>query len=343
MRLIPSQFAQYYKYYGGMIFLALRLLLAPAAVLAGTAAQRRFGHAISGLIVGLPLASLPLLWLVAVQHGDAFAGTMTAALLVGGIAEAAVLWLYAHLTARLSPAVALVGALVAFAVVAIIVNLLGLSPITAGVLTAVGFAVALWWWPNSAREETASPDRSRLSVRVLLAALFTFVLVTLAGRLGPVWSGLLDALPAMSMMMAFMTHLDNGAGASSGFLRGVTRGSFSYVAAMLVLAELLHTGNLLLAFGAALGVALVVQGLIQAVDVVTAFRRSSEVNEPVEGTSHSSSHHAEPDVAQCANRRYGRAARIATPSPFKSARYSCRPVMAMTSDNMGPDTSGPLP
>ena len=69
-----------------MIFLALRLFLAPLAVLASTVVQRRFGHAISGLMVGLPLASLPLLWLIALQHGDAFASTMTAALLVGGIA-----------------------------------------------------------------------------------------------------------------------------------------------------------------------------------------------------------------------------------------------------------------
>jgi hypothetical protein len=282
-----------------MIFLALRLFLAPLAVLASTVVQRRFGHAISGLMVGLPLASLPLLWLIALQHGDAFASTMTAALLVGGIAEAAVLWLYAHLTARLSPTVALLGALGAFALVAIVVNLLGLSPIAAGVLTALGFAVALWWWPSNTQTDPAVPGRSRVTLRVILAALLTFALVTLAGRLGPVWSGLLDALPAMSMMMAFMTHQDHGAGASSGFLRGVTRGSFSYVASMLVLAELLHTGNLLLAFGCALGVALVVQALIQSFDSVATMRRSPATNEGLEETSGLEHELADVDVALC--------------------------------------------
>jgi hypothetical protein len=263
-----------------MMFLILRLLLAPLAVLASTVAQRRFGHAISGLIVGLPLASLPLLWLVAVQHGDAFAGTMTAALLVGGIAEAAVLWLYAHFTTRLAPLAALVVAVVSFALVAIVVHVLGLSALIAGVVTALGFAVALWWWPSSAPDSVAGPGRSRITVQVVLAAIFTFVLVTLAGRLGPVWSGLLDALPAMSMMMAFFTHQDNGAAASSGFLRGVTRGSFSYLAAMLVLAELLHTGDLLLAFASALVAALAVQGLIQTYDSLSTPRRPAAA--PVE-------------------------------------------------------------
>jgi hypothetical protein len=102
-----------------------------------------------------------------------------------------------------------------------------------------------------------------------LSAVFTLVLVSLAGRLGPVLAGLIDALPAMSLMMAFMTHQEHGPGASSRFLHGVTRGSFSYLAAMLVLAELLHTGNFLLAFSAALAAALVVQGSIQIYDTVT--------------------------------------------------------------------------
>jgi hypothetical protein len=246
-----------------MIFLVLRLSLTPLAVLAGTVAQRRFGHAISGLIVGLPLTSLPILWFIALQHGVSFTETMTAALLVGSIAEAAVLWIYARLTSQLSPALALGGALAAFALAVVTVNLLGLSPLIAGLFTAVGFAIAL--------------RRSRLALRVIVAALLTFVIMALAGRLGPVWSGLLDALPAMSMMMAFMTHHDDGAGASSGFLRGVTRGSFSYLAAMLVLAETLRTGDLLLAFSGALGAALVVQALIQAFDSLAATtHRSTE-------------------------------------------------------------------
>jgi hypothetical protein len=195
--------------------------------------------------------------------------------------------------------VALLGALGAFALVAIVVNLLGLSPIAAGVLTALGFAVALWWWPSNTQTDPAVPGRSRVTLRVILAALLTFALVTLAGRLGPVWSGLLDALPAMSMMMAFMTHQDHGAGASSGFLRGVTRGSFSYVASMLVLAELLHTGNLLLAFGCALGVALVVQALIQSFDSVATMRRSPATNEGLEETSGLEHELADVDVALC--------------------------------------------
>jgi hypothetical protein len=256
-----------------MFFLLLRVLLAPLAVLIGTMAQRRFGHAISGLIVGLPLTSLPLLWLVALQHGTAFASSMTGALLVGSIAEAVVLWLYARLTTHLSPTLALGGTLVAFALVAGVVNLLKLSIILAALITAVGFAVALRLWPANANDSSPQSGRSRLWLRLSLSAVFTFVIVALAGRLGPVVSGLVDALPAMSLMMAFMTHQDHGAESSSTFLRGVTRGSFSYVVAMLVLAETLRSGSVVLAFVMGMGAALVVQAGVQAIDSLPKVKR----------------------------------------------------------------------
>jgi hypothetical protein len=251
-----------------MLFFLIRVLLAPLAVVAGTLAQRRFGYAVSGLILGLPLTSLPLLWLVALQHGTVFASSMTGALLVGSIAEAVVLWLYARLTIHLSPSLALVGALVAFALAAEAVNLLRLSALLAGVITALGFAAALRWWPVTTNNVVIGEERSRLWLRVILSAVFTVVLVALAGRLGPVLAGLIDALPAMSLMMAFTTHQDHGSGASSRFLHGVTRGSFSYLAAMIVLAELLRTGDLLLAFTSALVAALIVQGSIQMHDTL---------------------------------------------------------------------------
>jgi hypothetical protein len=270
-----------------MLFFFFRLLLAPLAVLAGTLAQRRFGHAISGLIVGLPLTSLPLLWLVALQHGTAFASSMTGALLVGSIAEAVVLWLYARLTMHVSPMLALGGTLAAFAFVAGAVNYLKLSAILAALITAAGFALALWLWPSNAGDTTSPSGRSRLWLRLVLSAVFTVVIVSLAGRLGPVVSGLVDALPAMSLMMAFMTHQDHGAHASSTFLRGVTRGSYSYLVAMLVLAETLRSGNLLLAFALAMGAALVVQAGVQAFDSLSVASRGATLHESEEGVESS--------------------------------------------------------
>ena len=265
-----------------MLFFLLRVLLVPLAVVVGTLAQRRFGDAVGGLVIALPIASLPLLWLVALQHGTGFASSMTGALLVGSVAEAVVLWIYAHLTIRFSPSAALVAALAVFALAAGVVDVLKLSAMLAGFITAIGFAAALRWWPPTPRVSSFPHGPSRLWIRVILATVFTMVLVSLSGRLGPVLSGLIDALPATSLMMAFFTHQEQGSPASSHFLYGVTRGSFSYLASMIVLAELLRTGDLPLAFGAAMIVALIVQGSFQVYDTLMKPTRDDDVTSPTD-------------------------------------------------------------
>src|SRR5262249_15124426 len=52
--------------------------------------------------------------------------------------------------------------------------------------------------------------------------------------------------------------------------------------------------------------------------------------------------HVVHDVAD-ADGRHGRACSVARPSPLSSSTAALRPVMAMTSASMGPDTSGPVP
>jgi len=78
----------------------------------------------------------------------------------------------------------------------------------------------------------------------------------------------------MSLVMAFFTHRELGANASAQFLHGVTRGSFSYVASMFVLAEMLRTGQVGAAFLSAIAVALVVQLCVQSWDTFPIVRRT---------------------------------------------------------------------
>ncbi|MGA7834337.1 MAG: hypothetical protein WCA31_03940 [Acidimicrobiales bacterium] len=257
-----------------MLFLVLRIIIGPLGVLVGTIAQRRLGHAVGGLVIGLPLTSLPLLGLVALQRGSAFTGSMTTAILIGSIAEGLVLWTYAHMTTRFSPVIALTGTLALFTISLVLLGTLHLSAITAGVLTAAGFALALRWWPTTNADESVPSGRSRLAARVVAATIFTVIIVTMAGKLGALLSGLVDALPMTTMLMAFMTHQEQGSEAASRFVRGVLRGSFSWVISTVVLAELLRTGDLMLAFGLSLATALVVQGAIQAADSLPIRKRA---------------------------------------------------------------------
>lgn len=256
-----------------MILLLLRIFIAPLVVLLATVVQRRFGHAVSGLLIGLPLTSLPLLWLVALQHGATFAGAMAGTTLAATTAQVFVIWAYARLAMHVSPTRAILYTLGAFVISAGAFHFLKLSALVASVLAILAFMAALRWWPTT----TSSPEetgRYRLGLRITLSAGFTLVIVTLAGRIGPSLAGLAAALPVMSMVMGYVTHKELGANASSKFLHGVTRGSFSYVASIFVLTEMLRTGNVGFAFLTSIAVALVLQVAMQSLETFPGLKRT---------------------------------------------------------------------
>jgi hypothetical protein len=261
-----------------MFLLVLRIAIAPLIVAAGTLVQRRFGNAIGGLVIGLPLTSLVLLWLVALQHGSAFASSMSGAILIGTTSQVAVIWVYAALAPRISPALAMAAALGTFVLGIGVLNVVNVSVLFASVLAAAGFAVALYWWPYTDFGPQES-GRYRLVLRIIISASFTLFLVVSAGRLGPGFSGLIAALPMMSLLMAYLTHRELGANASAQFLHGVTKGSFAYVASMYVLAVLLRTGDVAVAFVAATFVGLFVQLAVQAYDSLPSLQRA--VHQPL--------------------------------------------------------------
>ncbi len=252
-----------------MLLLILRLVSAPVVILAATMAQRRFGHAVSGLIVGLPLTSVPLLWLVALGHGTPFAGSMSTALLTATSAQAVLIWSYARLARHFSPLVAATGSIGVFVIVALLTQALHPSAPLAALLGVASCVLALRAWPALDAAPVVE-GRYRIGVRVTLVTLFTIVVVSFAGWMGPQFAGLVAALPALSLVMAVVTHRELGASATSHFLRSVTRGSVAYVISMLVMTELLRAGQLTLAVAGALIGALVVQATLHLSEQWTA-------------------------------------------------------------------------
>jgi hypothetical protein len=170
--------------------------------------------------------------------------------------------------------VALLGALAIFAVSVTTVGMFHFSAVIAGLLTSAGLVLALRWWPESSTDVVAENVRSRLVLRVIAATVFTIVIVTMAGKFGALLSGLVDALPMTTMLMAFMTHQEQGPDATSQFIRGVLRGSFSWVISTVVLAAVLATGHVMLAFGLSLFTALLVQAAVQATASFPSIKRT---------------------------------------------------------------------
>ena len=69
-----------------MTVLALKVLLAPGFVVATSLISRRFGLVVGGVVGGLPAIAGPILLVLALQHGPAFAGKAATGTLLGIVA-----------------------------------------------------------------------------------------------------------------------------------------------------------------------------------------------------------------------------------------------------------------
>ena len=78
-------FAVYLDMYFEMNILALKLILAPIIIGSASLAGRKWGPAVSGWIVGMPLTSGPVIFFVALSHESAFAANAALGVLSGGL------------------------------------------------------------------------------------------------------------------------------------------------------------------------------------------------------------------------------------------------------------------
>lgn len=255
-----------------MVLLLLRIAAAPALIALGSAAQRRFGQAIGGRLVGLPLTSLPLLALLTVSQGTSFAGSTAAALLGAGIAQSAWCLSYVLIGRRRSPLVATVGASASFAAACVVLYLGDLRPLVAAILSVVSIFVTLAVWPGARGSSARSDDRGgrsgastggSLVARMVAGAAFTLGLTGAASAVGPELAGLIGAFPVLTVVLAVATHRRDGSERVAAFLEGVMAGSLSVVAGLSVVAFFLVSLGPLAAFP----LAVLVSGATQLVPV----------------------------------------------------------------------------
>lgn len=257
----------------------LELSLAPCLILLSSLAQQRWGQRVSGLIVGLPLTSLPLLFLLALAHGAHFAAAAATSSLEASCAQALLIGVYAAVARRSGVLVGLAASAAAFGGGVAILDPSPRWPALVGLGVGVAsYALVLVWWPGShARGRSTEPEllqetpsahglrlRYRLIIRMVIAAMFAAALTGASGVLGSHLSGLVSAFPVITFVMGGLTHKEEGGRAAVEFLYGVTKGSFAVVTSLFALAVLLPSGNLPLAFGLATMTAVATQVVASA-------------------------------------------------------------------------------
>lgn len=255
-----------------MITIALKLTLTPILIGVASLAGRRWGPAISGWLVGLPLTSGPVIFLLALAHGESFAAAAATGTLAGTLAECVFCLAYGWIAWRGGGWWAVMGGGLAFLVGAFALSgvKLALAPLCGAIVLAL--LASLWLMPGRRTvggAETTEVAKSAaasalpwwdLPARMLVATAFVVLLTGAAPTLGPQMTGLLAPFPVYATILAVFAQRQQGPAAAVGVLRGLLLGLFSFAAFFVTLALLLERAGIAVAFVCAVASALAAQG-----------------------------------------------------------------------------------
>ena len=225
---------------GAETVLIFKLLLTPTLIGLVSLTGRRWGPAVSGWLVGLPLTSGPVTLFLALDHGTAFASHAAQGTLLGLISLAAYCLTYSWLSTCSGWPVSLLSAWLAFFALTFALDQVSV-PLLLSLAGAIGsFVLVLRFLPGSQNlDRVAKAPRWEIPLRMIVATTFVIGLTGVAGLLGPQLSGLLAPFPVYITILAVFSHHFYGANTARLVLRGLATGIFSFAIFFLVVALLI--------------------------------------------------------------------------------------------------------
>jgi hypothetical protein len=244
-----------------MNLIVLKLVLAPLIIGSASLAGRKWGPAVSGWIVGLPLTSGPVIFFLAISHDAGFAANAALGVISGGISLVAYTLTYAWLAVRFRWYIALLGSLTVFAISTTLLQKVTfpLIPIFLIVCAAIGLGLRLM--PKGDVEAgEAKPGKWDIPSRILIGTGFILLITGSASFLGPRLTGLLTTVPLYVTILTIFAHRHQGPAAAAHVLRGLLYGLFAFAGFFITLGLLFERTEIGSSFASAIFVALAIQG-----------------------------------------------------------------------------------
>jgi uncharacterized membrane protein YfcA len=249
--------------------LALKLLLVPSFLLLVSLAGKRWGPAVAGSLAGLPLVTGPILFFLAMEHGETFAAAAAASALSAVLGSAAFGATYANAAQRTSWLLALLVALLAWLGSILFLAWLPASFAISLAVAVVTLAAAPRMFPiRIAQVGIHAISKAELASRMIAGAGATVAVTFASSTLGHGWSGLLAVFPVLGSVLAVFSHRREGAANTAVLLYAMATGLYPFTAFCSVLVVALPRVAIAGAFALAVAGALVVQVVIQTMLMV---------------------------------------------------------------------------
>jgi hypothetical protein len=247
--------------------LLTKLLLGPGLVVAASLAGRRWGPAVSGILVAIPIVLGPILLIITLEHGEAFGADTATSSLLALVALAVYVVVFERIGRTRRWQVATLAGWVAFLIVALSLSNVDASPVVALVAAIGAFALALYATPAPASDagERTPPPAWDLPARAIATAILIVALTGAADELGSALAGALAPFPVATTVVAAFVLGQDGSAAATDMLRGFLRGIFGTVAFTFLVAVLIEPLGTAAAFSIGLAGTFVAQLVALAV------------------------------------------------------------------------------
>lgn len=221
----------------------------------------------SGWLISLPLTSAPVIFILALERGDAFAAEASIGVILGLISQSAFSLIYCQLLLR-SKLQWYVSLPIGWSV--FLASTLLLKGVQLTIWIAfLSFTIAFVFAVRNIPEITGydPPDSSNTSgwdipARMLAAATLVLLITESATILGPMLSGLLTPFPVYISVLAASEHRSRGAKGAAQLVRGATIGFFTPAFFFLVVGSVLSVLELGFSFGVAILLSLFVHRML---------------------------------------------------------------------------------
>jgi len=243
--------------------LFLKIVIVPIFISIVTLAGRKWGHKVAGVLAGFPVVAGPIIVFVALDQGVAFGQQAALAAINGTLALIIFTITFCWACTRFHLAVSILIATAAWFLVAILIQIFPLSLMPAALLSSSVLALTNFLLPKVGKLPPRNAHFNDMPWRMLIGALLTIAITTLAVNLGPMWSGTLAVFPVISLVLAIFVYLGDGSGHVVEMYKGMLTGLYTFIAFFFTLACMWPAASIWEACLMAIPISLLVQLAVQ--------------------------------------------------------------------------------